>query len=156
MIADISRDGMRKSTRASSPSSMDQTFTSMSLVCPIRSSVTPFGTCSALPRSMARCSRSMRMSANRAVRAGRERDGGASGRPDYHGNAFGALCHHLDDGLAATHARDQQAKRPLIENPVAEPTDHADQALRNSSVTRTSTSECVQMRAWSALSIMTS
>jgi hypothetical protein len=27
---------------------MDQTFTSMSLVCQIRSSVTPFGTCSAL------------------------------------------------------------------------------------------------------------
>jgi len=38
--------------------------TSMSLVCEIRSSVTPFGTCSALARLMARCSRSMRKKAN--------------------------------------------------------------------------------------------
>jgi DNA-binding transcriptional LysR family regulator len=38
------------------------------LVCPIRSSVTPFGTCSALARLMARCSRSMRKKANNGTK----------------------------------------------------------------------------------------
>jgi hypothetical protein len=50
------------------PSSMDQTFTLMSLVCPIRSLVTLFGTCSALARLMARCSRSMRKKANNGTK----------------------------------------------------------------------------------------
>ena len=36
--------------------------------CQIRSSVTPFGTCSALARLMARCSRSMRKKANNGTK----------------------------------------------------------------------------------------